>query len=202
MADQLEQPAQVSPEEPRRVSPGLILFLIFPLFGIAAALIVAITSTPTTESPPALAPAQQAAPRLLNFRAPDFALTSLENETVSLADYRGRVVFVNFWATWCAPCVEEMPILQAFHAEQGADGAVVLAVNAQETPDTIRDFLKRNAIASLPILLDPDNTAGRAYGIINMPTTFVVDPEGIVRFMKLGRLTRDDLYGYLDELSS
>lgn len=202
MLNQTEQPLQITPANDRKVSPGMILFLLFPLFGIAAALIVALTSPANQSTGPALAPVEQSAPRLLNFPAPEFTLATLDGETVNLADYKGRVVFVNFWATWCGPCIEEMPVLQAFNAEQDADGPIVLAINVQETATVINDFFQRNAIGALPVLLDPEGTASRDYGIINMPTTYIIDETGQVRYMKLGEVTRDLLYSYLDELAS
>ncbi len=192
--EQINTPRQ---ENPGKVSPALILFLVFPLFGILAAVAVALANQPRTANGPARAPVEQQPPRLMDWQAPDFALADLNGYTVRLADLRGRMVFVNFWATWCAPCVDELPALQQFAGQQGAGGAAVLAINYDETPDVIAPFLADLHIDRLTVLLDSQFDARTAYGVNQLPTTYIVDSAGTVRYMKLGALTLDQMNEYL-----
>ena len=108
----------------------------------------------------------------------DFTLTSLDGKTVSLSDYQGRVVFLNFWATWCVPCEKELPEFQQFQAQQPPDGAVILAVNVQESADQVTSFLTDHDISGLTVLLDSDSSVANSYGIYNLPVTFVIDQNG------------------------
>ncbi|MEP7291911.1 MAG: TlpA disulfide reductase family protein [Chloroflexota bacterium] len=187
-----------------RPAPALLIFLLFPVIGLVAAGIVILTNrlpatggTPPTPAPVTLPPAQAVA----NSPMIDFTLTSLDGETVSLSDYAGRIVFLNFWATWCIPCQKELPAFEQFQAQQGADGAVILAVNVQETPEQITAFLDQYQVSGLNILLDSEGDASEHYGIFNMPTTFVIDGQGIVRYPKYGEVTLDELNGYVAALN-
>lgn len=119
-------------------------------------------------------------------RLPNFTLNALDGKEVSLTDFRGTPVLVNFWATWCSFCVDEMPDLQrAF--EKG--DVVVLGVNRAETLEKQRDFVENNLKITYPILLDPSDSLARAFGVAIMPTTFVLDREGIIIQQKLGPYT-------------
>ena len=109
--------------------------------------------------------------------APDFALRDLAGRPVRLADFRGRVVFLNFWATWCAPCREEIPAMQALARDLADRGLVVLAVNYEERPDVVRAFA-RDTDLGLAILLDADGVAARQYRVTGLPASFFVDRRG------------------------
>ncbi len=188
-----------------RPSPALILFLVFPLLGLIAAGIVLATSggganggAPPTPEPVSL-PSNQVvadAPMI------DFTLTSLDGQPVSLSDYQGRVVFLNFWATWCVPCEKELPEFQQFQAQQPPDGAAILAVNVQESADQVTGFLADHDISGLTVLLDTDSTVANSYGIYNLPVTFVIDQNGVVRYPKFGAMTVADLQSYLTALDA
>jgi peroxiredoxin len=180
-----------------------VIFLIFPLIGLLAAGVVVLTNATTSDQPATPLPVTLAPPRVLA-DAPmiDFTLTSLDGEAVSLSDYNGRIVFLNFWATWCTPCKKELPAFQAFQAQQPADGPVILAVDVAETPEQVRAFLDEFGVTGLTILLDPDLTASDSYGIFNLPTTFVINRQGIVSYIKYGETTIDDLNAYLDALNA
>jgi len=121
------------------------------------------------------------------FRAPDFSLGTLEGNVVSLSDLHGQVVVINFWATWCTPCRLEMPALEHLHQELGSDGVVVLGVNTthQDSPSAAADFVEEREL-TFPILLDVENIAGSAYEVQATPTTFVIDREGVIRFIQIG----------------
>jgi peroxiredoxin len=114
--------------------------------------------------------------------APPLRLTSLQGEEVDRESHRGRVILVNFWATWCPPCVEEMPSLERLHRTLGAEGLVVLGVSVDEDGRALQDFVKR-ARVTFPILRDPGGRkAAAAWRTTGWPETFVIDGTGrIVR---------------------
>lgn len=182
-------------------SPVLLIFLAFPLLGLLAAAFVMASSnagTPATPAPVTLVPAQM----LPNSPMIDFTLTSLDGQTVSLSDYAGRIVFLNFWATWCVPCQKELPALQQFQSEQPPDGAAILAINVMEAPDLVAGFLNEYDASHLTVLLDTEGKAYDSYGVFNLPTTYVIDRQGIIRYPKYGALTVADLYSYVEALDA
>jgi peroxiredoxin len=147
-------------------------------------------STPQTPAPAAVVGAP----------APDFTLKSLTGETFQLSSLRGEVVLLNFWATWCAPCEAEMPILEDRYQTFLGSGFRVLGVNADdEKTATIETFLKRVPV-SFPILLDPGLTVSDLYRVRGLPTTYVIDREGVVRAVQAGYLSDGQLDRYLSEL--
>ena len=189
----------------RGISPALVIFLLFPLLGMLAAGIwlAANRSGGTNGMPATPAPVTLPPPKAVaNAPMIDFTLTSLEGKTVHLSDYAGRIVFLNFWATWCTPCQRELPAFQQFLAEQSADGPTVLSVDVAETSDQIQAFLTQFEISGLNVLVDGDAKVSDSYGIFNMPTTFVIDTQGIVRYPKFGAMTVDDLNSYVAALKA
>lgn len=184
------------PAAPRRSNAVLYIFLIIPLLSIVAA-ILTITATGGFDAAPTPLPVTlQPLSQLVGQSAPNFELPDLEGDLQRLSSYRGRVVFVNFWATWCEPCKREMPAFQQFMEAQGADGAVILAVNASEPVDVIQPFLEEYNITDLPILLDADYQAQDAYDTQYFPITFVVDKGGVIQDQVRGELTLDALNAY------
>jgi thiol-disulfide isomerase/thioredoxin len=119
--------------------------------------------------------------------APPLELRTVDGRPLALADLRGRVVLVNFWATWCEPCVEEMPSLQRLRDRLGAARCEVLAVNYQEGEPRIRAFLQKVPL-DLPIVRDTDGGVARAWRVRIFPTTFVVDADQTIRFLLTGSL--------------
>jgi len=117
--------------------------------------------------------------------APDFTLTGLEGQEVSLSGFRGKPVLLNFWATWCGPCRIEMPFLQELYEEWTGKGLVMLAVNIQEDPITVEKFVE-NAGLTFPVLLSPGNKVPLAYNIRGIPATFFIDADGVIRDIKIG----------------
>ncbi len=132
----------------------------------------------------------EVAPRL-GYLAPDFTLEDLTGQKVSLSSFRGKPVFLNFWASWCPPCRQEMPELQEFHQRYGEQIALV-GINWGETADTVREFLARMGVTYLN-LLDPRGTAFVLYKLTGIPESFFIDPEGYVRGVWIGPLTVEQL---------
>jgi peroxiredoxin len=183
--------------------PTLVVLSLIPLLGMLAALLMLMSSTSINNSiSPTPPPVTQAVSHLAGRAAPNFELATLDGDSTRLSSMRGRIVFLNFWATWCEPCKRELPAFQSFMNEQPDDGPVILAVNIGDKPAEIQKFLEDNHVSGIPILLDSKYTVQTAYGADLFPTTFVIDPTGIVRDMHLGEMTVDDLNSYVDEIRS
>ena len=139
-------------------------------------------------------PVRGPALRLVQFerpvQAPGFVLDSLSGTRLGLAEYRGRVVLLNFWATWCPPCLEEMPSMEALYQRLRQRGMVVLAVSSDEgPPDSVRRFTERLGV-TFPVLLDRDGAVSASYGARNLPASFVLDRGGRVIAAALGARDR------------
>ena len=117
--------------------------------------------------------------------APDFQLRSLDGEFVSLGDLRGKPVLINFWATWCPPCRNEMPYLQGIYEEWSGLGLEVLAINIGEDPSKVEEFMRGNNL-SFAALLDIGQDVTEEYGITGIPATFFVDKDGIIQDKVVG----------------
>ncbi len=122
--------------------------------------------------------------------APDFALRSLDDQVVTLNAFRGKPIIVNFWATWCQPCTEEMPALQAKVASH--PDLVILGVDNVEPVVKVKPFVERLQI-EFPVLLDQDGSVIEQYRVIGMPTSFFVDRSGVLRRIFTGALRQQDL---------
>ncbi len=134
--------------------------------------------------------------RLLDRPAPAFELTDLDGRTVRLADYAGRPVLVNFWASWCIPCRAEFPLLREVLARPDAGDLAVLGIVYRDNVDAAREFMRAHD-ANWPGLLDPREEAARAYGVTLPPLTFYIDREGIVRAVSYGPPPRATFEEYL-----
>ena len=133
-------------------------------------------------------------------QGPSFALPDMDGRPVRLADFRGRWVIVNFWATWCTPCLLEMPELQAFH-EQHHERATVIGINFEDiSPSEIRAFVKRLAI-TFPIVLSGGNSLS-GFELKGLPTTFLISPAGELADTHLGTVNAAMLVERLAELES
>jgi peroxiredoxin len=119
--------------------------------------------------------------------APEFRLSALDGKQVALSDYRGKVVLVHFWATWCPPCVEELPVLDRMYRGLAGRELEVLAVSVDEGgAENVAAFVKKNAV-SLPVLLDPGASVAHSYGTFKFPETYILDRSGIVRYKAIGQ---------------
>ncbi len=112
-------------------------------------------------------------------KAPHFTLKDLNGKEVKLEDHRGKIVFINFWATWCPPCRDEMPSMEKLYTEFKERDFTMLAVDLQESAKEVRAFKERFKL-NFPILLDSDGRVGSEYGVISIPTTYLIDREGYV----------------------
>jgi len=125
--------------------------------------------------------------------APNFRLAGLDGAEHELTDYRGKTVVLNFWASWCGPCRDETPALQAFFEDASADGVVVVGVNQQEQESRARDFAEEFGV-SYPVLLDSDGEVSNGYRVgRGLPVTFIIDGSGVIREIHLSSVERDDL---------
>ncbi|TET66561.1 MAG: TlpA family protein disulfide reductase [Dehalococcoidia bacterium] len=117
--------------------------------------------------------------------APDFQLSNLDGQVVSLGDFRGKPVLLNFWASWCGPCRYEMPFLQEIYQAWSGKGLVVLTVNLQENPSRVKEFVEEFGL-SFPVLLATSQEVPLAYNIRGIPATFFIDKNGIIQDIKIG----------------
>ena len=131
--------------------------------------------------------------------AHDFAGDLMDAKTVNLKDYRGRFVLLNFWATWCSPCLKEMPDFEKAYLQMGHDKLVVLAVGMGESIEKIKAFSNKYGF-SFPLLADNKMEITKLYGVRNIPVTYMIGPDGVVLGRALG--IRDwaspDLLAFID----
>jgi peroxiredoxin len=123
--------------------------------------------------------------------APDFTLKSSTGKNLKLSEMTGNVVLINFWASWCGPCRQEMPLLNALHDKYAPLGFSVLGVNVEENADAARGFLKDFPV-NFPVLLDSANQVSKQYEVLAMPTTVVVDRDGKIRYLHKGYQSGDE----------
>jgi peroxiredoxin len=112
-----------------------------------------------------------------NMPTPDFSLSAPDGKKVSLKDFRGKIVFLNFWASWCIPCREEMPAMERLYQEFKDKNFVVLAVSVKDRRQDAINFVKELKL-TYPIALDPEGQAGLLYGAWGLPTTYLIGPNG------------------------
>jgi len=127
----------------------------------------------------------------LKERAPDFTLKSLEGSNLRLEEYRGQVVLINFWASWCGPCRQEMPLLDRLHHRYEDTGFAVLGVNVEGEIEPAQDIVDKTNV-TFPILIDDGQKVSEMYNLQAMPSTVVVDRDGVVRYIHLGYKPGDE----------
>lgn len=167
-------PSTVSVEEPPKGgSRGLIVASAAVVLAIAFAIVWLQSS--------------KYEPLVVGKPAPDFTLSDLNDKTYRLSDFRGKVVFLNFWATWCAPCRDEMPSMEVLYRNFEKDGLVVLAVSIDRVTTTkdIPPFVKSMNL-TFPVLLDSWGKTDKPYKRMGVPETFIIDQQGIIREIVIG----------------
>ncbi len=181
-------PIYRSAPERRPSSPACLLAL-----GLGAILALTTAATPTTHDLKSLglqAPKEEVA-------APDFTLPDLAGKKSRLKDFRGKLVFLNFFATWCAPCRDEMPAMERLHRTYKDKGLVVLAVDIRESAKDVQAFTQELKI-SFPALLDTDGSVANTYGIRPVPATYLIDRNGKILWRAFGSREWDssDAFNY------
>lgn len=160
--------------------PYLVVAAVLPivLLGVLGAVLLARL--------PTLSPASEGQP------APDFALADLDGNPVRLEDLRGRPVVVNFWASWCGPCVEEFPLLREAAARHAADGLAVVGIVYQDRSEAAVAFMERNG-ATWSAAMDPGDRVATAYGIVGPPETFFIGRDGTIVARQIGQFSAASL---------
>ncbi len=181
--------AEVDVDEPvdEQVGGPRVALVASVVIAVLVALMVAVLAT----RDPSIERATQS--ELIGRLAPATEGTTLDGDTVSIDDFRGRWVMVNFFGSWCTPCIEEHPQLLAFDAAHRAAGdAVLVGVTFDDTTDDATAFFDRNG-GDWPVIDDPENRIGVAYGVAQVPETFVVAPDGTVVHRFADKVTRAEL---------
>lgn len=129
-------------------------------------------------------------------KAPAFSLQTLTGETVALEDYRGKKILLNFWATWCPPCKEEMPDMQKFYEEYKDADFIILAVNVTTTEKNIENITSfvQDYQLTFPIILDEKGEVAHQYELLSYPTSYFIDSDGIIRNKIVGTLSKEVMY--------
>lgn len=135
--------------------------------------------------------AQTLPPVAKPFAAPDFTLKGEDGKTYRLSDYRGKMVVLNFWATWCPPCRREMPSMERAYRKVKGENIAILAINVGEDENTVFAFTGHYPV-TFPLPLDIDGTVIQKYPVIGLPTTFIVDPRGYITHRAVGSREWDD----------
>jgi thiol-disulfide isomerase/thioredoxin len=129
-------------------------------------------------------PAESGPAIQIGSEAPSFKLPDLSGQSVALTQFKGKVVMLDFWATWCGPCRMTMPLMESLQKEY-ADSLVLLAVNVQESPEEVRSFVRAQSLRSR-VLLDEEGSIGATYGADSIPMQVLIDKKGIVRHIQIG----------------
>jgi peroxiredoxin len=139
-------------------------------------------------------------PAEVNYEAPSLILSDLYGQEHGLADYRGQIVLVNLWATWCPPCKAEMPTLQAYYEDHQAEGFMTIAISNGDAEDKVAEFIEDYGL-TFTVLLDPELIAGReAFKSTSLPSSFVIDRKGQIRLRWIGEIDRETLEEYVTPL--
>lgn len=154
--------------------------ILITLFIFAAAIIALLQTKDSSVNPPATSGPRKGDP------APNFTLRGLDEKMVSLADYRGKVVLLNIWATWCPPCVEEMPSMQKLYQALKGEAFEILAVSLDESgAAAVAPFMKKHNL-TFPAPIDAKGTLQKLYQTTGIPESFIIDKQGIIREKVIG----------------
>jgi len=134
-----------------------------------------------------------------NGPAPDFALPALGGDQVSLSSYKGQVVMINFWATWCGPCRQEMPLLEGIYKKYKPMGFTMIGVNVEPDSKAAEEWLAKHSPVSFPVAFDTDSKVSKMYKVNGMPNSVIIDRKGNVRLLHRGYKPGDE-NTYLDQI--
>jgi thiol-disulfide isomerase/thioredoxin len=133
--------------------------------------------------------------------APDFTLKTPEGAPVQLSQLKGKPVFVNFWATWCGPCREEMPAMQELYERYADQGLVILAINMEEDAARVQRWINEGG-STFTFVLDSDGEQVKRYNVNAAPTSYFVGRDGVIRDLKLGQISRAEMQAKVEKLLS
>ena len=157
---------------------------------LLAGLLIFLVATQLVGRPAAINVTVQVGHATAGKPAPDFTTQTLDGSRVRLSQYRGKPVLLNFWATWCAPCQDEMPLIQRASDIYKSQGLVVLAVDYQQTNTTSMQAFLRKVGAQFPAVFDPAGQIAGAYGVnVGLPVSVFIDRSGAVSFIQLGQMS-------------
>jgi peroxiredoxin len=157
---------------------------------LLAGIFIFLVGTQLLGRPVAINVTVQGGPAAVGRVAPDFTTQTLDGNRVRLSQYRGKPVLLNFWATWCAPCKDEMPLIQRASDIYEGQGLVVLAVNYQQTSTSSMKAFLRKVDARFPAVFDPAGQIAAAYGVnVGLPVSVFIDRSGVVSFIQLGQMS-------------
>ena len=180
----------------------LVVLTALLLNGCAAAVPPSVAeqpATPTQATEPTPVPTVPPVGTKLGDTAPDLTLADLTGERVSLSDYRGQPVMINFWAVWCGFCRVELPEMQAVYEEYADRGFVILAVDVQEERSLVQPFVDELGL-TFPVLLDGKSEVTRSYQVRGLPTSYFVDQNGVVVGVQVGPVDRQWMAKYLAQV--
>jgi len=177
---------------PNAKTSSLIAWILWPLVAVGAIVLMLHTLQPGT-------PSNSEAPTLtLSGNAPEFTLADLHGDNVSLADFRGKVVILDFWATWCPPCKQEIPDFINLQSKYASKGLQVVGI-ALDEPDKVKSFARENGM-NYPVLLGNDQIAALYGGIDGIPTSFIIDRKGDIVTRFEGFRSKEDFEGEISKL--
>lgn len=159
--------------------------------GVSAMTLITLRQTQAERSQ-----AASVIPVAADYPAPSLTLNDLDGNPHSLAEYRGQVVLVNLWATWCPPCVEELPTLNGFYRDYARHGFVLIGINDGEELSVVKDYVARTRL-TFPVWTDPSYLSESAFGTMNLPSSYVIDRQGQVRLQWIGAISRAMLEKYV-----
>jgi peroxiredoxin len=189
----------------------ITLASIFVLFGLLGCIILSIafwqlafertTAADTAQATPQRS-TEQPAPReaAVGEIAPDFTLIDIrDDEQISLSQFDGRPVMLNFWATWCPPCRKEMPLLQDAYEEHQGDGLIILTIAVSDKANNVLDFSDQHDL-TFPLLIDTKDQVAVQYKVLGIPTSYFIDSNGVITSVQVGDLTAPALDRHLEEI--
>jgi peroxiredoxin len=188
-------------DKPKRKFPISILVLaaIAAVFGFGTGVII-ISSRPTSDNPLIVLPTSNVRGLSEGSSAPDFTLQTLSGQGITLKDLRGKRVLINFWASWCPPCLAETPDLKAAYNQLREENVAFIGIGTQDETDKLKKFSDENSVP-YTIVEDPKGTVGDSYGVLGLPTTVLVDSKGIVRKVFTGPITKDQVIAEFSKMN-
>ncbi len=177
----------------------VILAAIAVVFGFGVGLII-VSSHTAANNPLAVLPTAPLPQLAVGSPAPDFTLRTFNGQAVSLKGLRGTRVLVNFWASWCGPCQRETPDLQKAYSQLRQQNVVFVGVGTQDETDKLKKFVADNGV-TYTIVEDPQGTVSDRYGVVGLPSTFLIDSSGVVRKAYTGPVTTGEVLADIAKLN-